>query len=92
MATDLTFVVIWIVIGAIAGWLSSLIVMGVGLGLVWDIIVGIIGAVIAGYLLPTFGIYAGGGLVAAIVNAVIGAVILLVVVRLAKGLFIPEKA
>ena len=48
MAIDPTVVVIWLVIGAIAGWLSSLIAMGGGLGLVWDLIVGIVGAVIAG--------------------------------------------
>jgi len=92
MATDVIFVVIWIVIGAIAGWLSSLIVMGGGLGLLWDIIVGIVGAVIAGYVLPAVGIYTGDGFFAAIVNAVIGAVILLVIVRLGKGLFMPERA
>jgi uncharacterized membrane protein YeaQ/YmgE (transglycosylase-associated protein family) len=48
MALDPIILGIWLVIGAIAGWLSSLILMGSGLGLVWDIIVGIVGAVIAG--------------------------------------------
>jgi uncharacterized membrane protein YeaQ/YmgE (transglycosylase-associated protein family) len=81
----------WLIIGAIAGWLASLIVTGGGLGLIGDIIVGIVGAVIAGYLLPTLGIYTGDGFVAAIVNAVIGAVVLLVIVRLGKGLM-PKKA
>ena len=80
-----------LVIGAIAGWLASLIVTGGGLGLIGDIIVGIVGAVIAGYLLPTLGIYTGDGFVAATVNAVIGAVVLLVIVSLGKGLM-PKKA
>lgn len=84
--------IIWIVIGAIAGWLSSLIVMGGGLGLVWDLIVGIVGAVIAGYVFPTFGFNTGGGFVAAIVNAVIGAIVFLVIVRLCKVILQPEKA
>jgi uncharacterized membrane protein YeaQ/YmgE (transglycosylase-associated protein family) len=92
MATDLYFVGIWLVIGAIAGYLSSLLVMGRGLGLVWDIVIGIVGAVIAGYLFPALGIYTGDGYVAAVVNAVIGAVVLLVIVRLGKALFMPEKA
>ena len=61
------------------------------MGLIGDIIVGIVGAVIAGYLLPTLGIYTGDGFVAAIVNAVIGAIVLLVIVRLGKGLM-PKKA
>ena len=92
MANDPIIVGIWLVIGAIAGWLSSRIVMGGGLGLVWDIIVGIVGAVIAGYLLPALGIYTGDGFIGVIVNAIIGAVILLVIVRLGKVLVTPEKA
>jgi uncharacterized membrane protein YeaQ/YmgE (transglycosylase-associated protein family) len=91
MAIDPTVVVTWLVIGAIAGWLSSLIVMGGGLGLVWDLIVGIVGAVIAGYVLPLLGFYTGGGLIAAIVNAVIGAIVFLVIVRLCKLILQPEK-
>ena len=91
MAIDPTVVVIWLVIGAVAGWLSSLIVMGGGLGLVWDLIVGIVGAVVAGYVLPLLGFYTGGGFIAAIVNAVIGAVAFLMVVRLCKLMLQPEK-
>ena len=91
MAIDPVFIGIWLVIGAIAGWLASLIVKGGGLGLIGDIIVGLVGAVIAGYLLPTLGIYTGDGFVAAIVNAVIGAVVLLIIARLGKGMM-PKKA
>ncbi|MBO0741143.1 MAG: GlsB/YeaQ/YmgE family stress response membrane protein [Hyphomicrobiaceae bacterium] len=77
-------IIIWLVIGAVAGWLAGQIVKGGGFGLVGDIIVGIIGAVIAGWLLPRIGLYIGGGLIADVINAVIGAVILLLVVRLVK--------
>jgi uncharacterized membrane protein YeaQ/YmgE (transglycosylase-associated protein family) len=72
--------ILWLIIGAIAGWLAGLIVKGFGFGLVGNIVVGIIGAIIAGWLLPRIGIFIGGGVIAAIVNAVIGAVILLVVI------------
>jgi len=89
--TDPVHIAIWLVIGAIAGWLASLLVKGGGLGLIGDIVVGLVGAVIAGYLLPTLGLYTGDGFVAPIVNAVIGAVLLLVIVRLGKGLM-PKKA
>lgn len=82
---------IWLVIGAIAGWLASLIVKSGGLGLIGDIIVGLIGAVIGGYLLQALGIEIGEGYFSAVVDAVIGAVILLVIVRLGKGLM-PKKA
>src|SRR5262249_14224228 len=77
-------IIIWLVIGAVAGWLAGQIVKGGGFGLVGDIIVGIIGAVVAGWLLPRVGLYIGGGFIAAGVHAVIGWVILLVVVRLVK--------
>jgi uncharacterized membrane protein YeaQ/YmgE (transglycosylase-associated protein family) len=77
-------IIIWLVIGAIAGWLAGQIVAGGGFGLVGDIVVGIIGAVVAGWLLPRVGLYIGGGFIAEIINAVIGAVILLIVVRLVK--------
>jgi uncharacterized membrane protein YeaQ/YmgE (transglycosylase-associated protein family) len=77
-------IIIWLVIGAIAGWLAGQIVAGGGFGLVGDIVVGIIGAVVAGWLLPRVGLYIGGGFIAEIINAVIGAVVLLIVVRLVK--------
>ena len=81
---DPVTIVIWLAIGAVAGWLAGQIMKGGGFGLVGDIIVGIVGAAIAGYLLPRFGIFIGGGIVAAIINAVIGACLLLFVIRLIK--------
>jgi uncharacterized membrane protein YeaQ/YmgE (transglycosylase-associated protein family) len=76
--------IIWLIVGAIAGWLAGMVVKGGGFGLIGDIIVGIIGAVIAGWLLPTIGIVIGGGFIAAVINAFIGAVILLIILRLIK--------
>jgi len=77
-------IIIWLIVGAIAGWLAGMVVKGGGFGLIGDIIVGIIGAVIAGWLLPRLGIYIGGGIIAAIIDAFIGAVILLIILRLIK--------
>ncbi len=91
MTIDPIFIGIWVVIGAIAGWLASVIVKGGGLGLIGDIIVGLVGAVIAGYLLPKVGIYIGAGFVPEVINAVIGAVVLLVIARVGKGMM-PKKA
>jgi len=76
--------IIWLIVGAIAGWLAGLIVTGYGFGLIGNIVVGIVGAFIAGWLLPRLGIAIGGGFIAAIINAVIGAVILLVIIGLIK--------
>ena len=76
---------VFIIIGAIAGWLAGLIVKGYGFGLLGNIVVGIVGAFIAGWLFPALGVSLGSGIVAAIVHAVIGAVILLVLIRLVKS-------
>jgi len=77
-------IIVWLVIGAVAGWLAGKIVEGGGFGLIGDIVVGIIGAVIGGYLASVLGISVGGGLISSIITAVIGAVILLFVLRLIK--------
>ena len=76
--------IIWLVIGGVAGWLAGLLVKGYGFGLVGNIVVGIVGAVIAGWLLPYIGFVLVGGILASILNAVIGAVILLLVIGLFK--------
>jgi uncharacterized membrane protein YeaQ/YmgE (transglycosylase-associated protein family) len=76
--------IIWLVVGAIAGWLAGLIVKGYGFGLIGNIVVGIIGAVIAGWLLPRLGIVIGSGIIAAIIHAMIGAIILLVIIGLIR--------
>jgi uncharacterized membrane protein YeaQ/YmgE (transglycosylase-associated protein family) len=84
MENFLVQVIIWIVVGGVAGWLASLIVSGAGLGLVGDVIVGIIGAVVAGWLFPTLGLSLGGGIIGAIIAAAIGAIIVLVVIKLIR--------
>jgi uncharacterized membrane protein YeaQ/YmgE (transglycosylase-associated protein family) len=81
---DVQGIIIWIIVGAIAGWLAGMVVKGGGFGLIGDIIVGIVGAVIAGWLLPQIGIVIGGGIIAAIIDAFIGAVILLLIIKLIK--------
>jgi uncharacterized membrane protein YeaQ/YmgE (transglycosylase-associated protein family) len=77
-------IIIWLVIGGVAGWLAGLLVKGYGFGVLGNVVVGIIGAFLAGWLLPLAGFVLVGGIVAEIINAVIGAVILLVVVGFFK--------
>ncbi|MBN3723752.1 GlsB/YeaQ/YmgE family stress response membrane protein [Burkholderia sp. Ac-20379] len=74
--------IMWLIIGAIAGWLAGLLVKGGGFGLIVDIIVGIVGAIIGGWLAAKLGIAVGSGFFASIIVAVIGAVILLFIIRL----------
>jgi len=82
----LTGLIIFLLIGAIAGWLAGLIVRGFGFGLLGNIVVGIIGAFLAGWLLPALGVgfSVGSPIVTSIVYAVIGAVVLLVIIGLIK--------
>ena len=82
---DIQTLIIWLIVGAIAGWAAGQVVRGGGFGLIGDIIVGIIGAVIAGWLLPIVHFpVIGGEIIGAIIDAFIGAVILLLVIRLIK--------
>jgi uncharacterized membrane protein YeaQ/YmgE (transglycosylase-associated protein family) len=79
-------ILIWLIVGGVAGWLAGLLVRGFGFGLLGNIIVGIVGALIAGWLLPRIGI---GGIVRqpvvdAIIHALIGAVILLLIIGLIR--------
>ena len=81
---DVSALLVFLIVGAVAGWLAGQIMRGYGLGLVGNIVVGIVGALIAGFLLPRLGIVIGGGIIAAIIDALIGAVILLFVIGLFK--------
>lgn len=75
---------IWLLVGAIAGWLASVVVRGGGLGLLGDIVVGIIGAFIGSWLLARLGVHVGVGIVGAIITAAIGAIVLLLIIRLIR--------
>lgn len=77
-------ILVWIVVGAVAGWLAGLVVRGAGFGLIGDIIIGIVGAFLAGLILPRLGVHLGVGIVGAIIDAFIGAVILLLILRLVR--------
>jgi uncharacterized membrane protein YeaQ/YmgE (transglycosylase-associated protein family) len=81
---DAQALIIWLVVGAVAGWLAGMVVKGGGYGLIGDIVVGILGGLFAGWLLPQVGIVIGSGIIAAIIDAFIGAVILLIALRLIK--------
>jgi uncharacterized membrane protein YeaQ/YmgE (transglycosylase-associated protein family) len=75
---------VFLLVGAIAGWLAGLIVRGFGFGLIGNMVVGIIGALVAGYLFPRLGIGLPGGMIGEILSAVVGAVIVLVIIGLIR--------
>lgn len=73
-------ILIWLIVGGVAGWLAGLIVKGGGQGIVINIVVGIVGAVIGGWLFGQLGVAIGTGIINSIITAVIGAVILLLII------------
>ena len=77
-------ILIFLLVGAVAGWLAGTVVKGGGFGLLGDIVVGIVGGLIAGWLFPQLGFGLGGGIVGAIITSAIGAIILLLIIRLIK--------
>lgn len=79
--------IIWLVVGGIAGWLAGMMMKSGGLNVTGNhvvntIITGLIGAVIGGWLLGILNVPLGGGIVGAIISAVIGAVVLIFGLRL----------
>jgi uncharacterized membrane protein YeaQ/YmgE (transglycosylase-associated protein family) len=76
---------IWLFVGAVAGWLAGLIVKGYGYGLIGNIVVGIVGAFVGGWLFEQFGIVSGQGIVGSIIGATVGAVVILILIRLVRG-------
>ncbi len=77
-------VLIWLVIGAVAGWLAGIIVKGYGFGLVGNAVIGVLGAVVGGWVFRALGIGTPIGLVGDIVGATIGAVLLLVLIKVVR--------
>ena len=74
--------ILWIVIGGLAGWLAGQLVKGRGYGCIGNVVVGVIGAVVGGWLFQVTGIQQLPGLIGSLVTAVIGAVALIAVLRL----------
>ena len=81
--------IIWIIAGAVVGWVASVIMKtNARQGLLLDIVVGIIGAFIAGLVLtPLFGIGTinqNNFSLPALLVSLVGAIILLAIVRLVR--------
>ncbi len=83
-------IIIWIIVGAVIGWVASRI-MGTDWqqGTVLDIVVGIVGALLAGYLIsPMVGVSTinqGNFSIPALLVSLAGAIVLLAIVKLLRG-------
>ena len=76
-------IVIWIIVGLIAGFAASKVLTGKGMGLLWDLVVGVLGAFLGGWLAGFVGLHVSTGTftVGGLIAAFVGAVILLVIFR-----------
>ncbi len=79
------YILWWIIVGLIAGFITGKIMKGSGFGTLMDIVVGIVGAVIGGFIMRTLGFAGEGGMIYTILIAILGAVILTWLIRLVTG-------
>jgi uncharacterized membrane protein YeaQ/YmgE (transglycosylase-associated protein family) len=77
----------WIIVGAIAGWLASIIMKGGGYGLIGNIIIGIVGAFVGGWLstiLFNLPFAVTGFNLTSVIVATVGAIVVLFILSLVK--------
>lgn len=77
-------IIAWIIVGALAGWVASMIMKtDASMGALANIVVGIIGAFIGGWVVSLFGMNVTEGSlnIPSVLTAIVGAVILLAIVK-----------
>jgi uncharacterized membrane protein YeaQ/YmgE (transglycosylase-associated protein family) len=74
---------IFLLVGIVAGWLAGKIMRGGGFGLFGDMVVGVLGALFGGWLFSRLGI-ATWGIAGLLITALVGAMVLLFLLRLIK--------
>jgi uncharacterized membrane protein YeaQ/YmgE (transglycosylase-associated protein family) len=76
----------WIIFGAIAGWIASLITRRKRSGCITNIFLGIAGSVIGGLLFEFFGAQGVTGFdIYSLFVAIVGAIVLLAIINIASG-------
>jgi uncharacterized membrane protein YeaQ/YmgE (transglycosylase-associated protein family) len=73
---------VWIAVGAVAGWLTGVVIKGSGYGCIGNVIVGAIGSLVGGFIFRFLGIWPGGGFPGSVLTAFIGAVLFIGLLRL----------
>lgn len=72
---------VWLVIGVLAGWLAGVLVRGSGYGAFIDMLIGVLGACLGGWLSHQLALSVGSGFIASLLVATLGAVVLLAMLR-----------
>ncbi len=74
-------IILWIVFGALAGWVATAI-MKTNEGLLMNIVIGIVGAVLGGWIMSALGQGGVSGFnLYSFIVAVLGAIVLIAIVR-----------
>ena len=79
------FILWWVLVGLVAGFITGKLMKGSGFGWWMDIIIGIVGALIGGFIMRAFGFAGDGGLLYTILVATGGAILLTLLLRLFTG-------
>jgi uncharacterized membrane protein YeaQ/YmgE (transglycosylase-associated protein family) len=74
------YILIWIISGIVAGWLTGIVMRGRGFGLLGDLIIGLLGGLVGGWLFGFLGVVATS-LVGQVIIAFLGGVVLVAIVR-----------
>lgn len=82
---DASNLIVVLLIGAVAGWLGSLIFSGSGRGLLWNIILGVLGSMVGYWVLGQLGVSLGTGIIGAILTGALGAILILALANLLFG-------
>jgi uncharacterized membrane protein YeaQ/YmgE (transglycosylase-associated protein family) len=74
-------VVVWIIIGLLAGWLANAILGSRGGGLFYKLAVGLVGAIVGGLIFDNIGLSVRPTFIGELVSATVGAVVFLLIWR-----------
>src|SRR5215212_3160456 len=76
--------IVWVITGAVAGYVASLLLKTARQGCLVNIILGVVGAFVGGFLMGTFlpGGLTGIGFLDGIINATLGSVVILIALEL----------
>jgi uncharacterized membrane protein YeaQ/YmgE (transglycosylase-associated protein family) len=75
---------VWILVGLVGGFLASHVMLGHGMGILPDVVVGIIGGLIGGFLATYFNVHiaiVGHTIISEMIVAFIGSLVLLLLLR-----------
>ncbi len=76
--------IVFVIIGALAGWLAGKIMRGKGFGLLTNIIVGIFGALLGGAMFSLAGVSISEGFMGSLIVSLVGAIVFLWLISMFK--------